>query len=203
MFGEYVTRRRTYRLGKRAGAAETTRRRIVEATLELHDEQGISGTSVRDVAARAGVAASTVLHHFPQMPELIRACGELSEQLAPMPTTAALVGARSAAERVRLMALAMFEWWERIGAGFDHLRIDRRRIPEVDAWFDDVGRRHRELAAAALEGAGPGREPLLVALTTSDAWRSLRDAGATPSDAAASVAQLIGSGQSRSREVTH
>ncbi len=203
MFGEYVTRRRTYRLGKRAEAAETTRRRIVEATLELHDEQGISGTSVRDVAGRAGVAASTVLQHFPQMPELIRACGELSEQLAPTPTTSVLVTARSTAERVRLMALVMFEWWERIGPGFDHLRIDRRRIPEVDEWLDDVARRHRELAAAALEGSEPRRDPLLVALTTSDAWRSLRDAGATPAGAAASVAQLIGSGQSRPREVTH
>ena len=183
--------RRPYRLGKRAELAAHTRRRIIEATLELHDQQGISRTTVRDVAGRAAVAPSTVLQHFPRMDELIRACGELSDQLAPMPTEALLADATGRGERVQRMASAMFEWWQLLGPGFDHLRIDRRHIPQVDAWFDDVLRRHRRLAVAALDGSDAGKVDLLVALTTADAWSALRATGATPRQAGNRVAQLI------------
>jgi AcrR family transcriptional regulator len=184
--------RRPYRLGKRAEAASGTRRRIVEAAFSLHDEQGITGTSVRDIAGRAGVAPATVLQHFPRMDELIRACGELSDQLAPMPTAAVLVGATTEGERIRRVALALFEWWEQLGDGVDHLRIDRRYLPAVDAWFADVARGHRGLAAAAFAGAPPTRVDLLVAITTVDAWRALRDSGMDPRGAAGHVSQLLG-----------
>jgi AcrR family transcriptional regulator len=192
-----VTTRR-YRLGRRADAAAATRRRIVEATLELHDEQGISATSVRDVASRASVAPSTVLQHFPVMDALIEACGELSDQLAPMPTDAILVGATTERERIGRMASAVFEWWGQLGPGFDHLRTDRRRIPAVDDWMTDVARRHRQLADAALDGTDAGRTDLLVALTTPDAWSALRDAGLDPRRAGIRVARLIG----RDRDLT-
>lgn len=194
--------RRQYRLGKRADSAAGTRRKIVQATLELHDEQGITATSLRDIAGRAAVAPSTVLQHFPVMDELIRACGDLSTQLVPMPTDSVLVGATDPVERVRRVALALFEWWAQLGPGWDHLRIDRRRIPQVDAWLADVARRHRALAAMALAGGDPARVDLLVALTTADAWGALRDAGMDPQSAAGQVAQLIGQGHI-TREALH
>lgn len=182
---------RRYRLGRRAEAAGVTQRRIVEATLSVHDEQGISATSVRDIADRAGVAPSTVLHHFPRMDDLIRACGELSERLLPMPSPAVLSGASGGFERVRRMAQAMFEWWDAMGPGFDHLRVDRRRIPAVDAWMAELRQRHRALAVAAL-GKGDDREvALLVALTCADAWTALGGAAADPAAAAVDVASVL------------
>ena len=48
--------RRIYTQSKRGDAAETTRRRIVEATFDLHAEQGIAATTMKQIAARAGVA---------------------------------------------------------------------------------------------------------------------------------------------------
>ena len=195
-----VTTRR-YRQGRRAEAAAATQRRIVEATLAVHDEHGISATSVRDIAERAGVAPSTVLHHFPVMDDLIRACGELSERLLPMPSEADLAGAPGAFERVHRMARAMFEWWNDMGPGFDHLRIDRRRIPEVDAWMAELAQRHRALAAAALGEGDDRRVGLLVALTSADAWTGLRSTGADPAGAAADVATLLAS--STSKETVH
>lgn len=196
-----ANKRRHYRLGRRADSAAATRRRIVEATLQAHDEQGITRTSVRDVAQRAGVSPATVLNHFPHMGDLIRACGRLSNELAPMPTAAVLVGARDRRERVRLAALAMFAWWDQLGPGWDHLRIDRRTLPEVDAWLRATETGHRTLMAEALGPAhDPGELALLVALTTPDAWRSLRDAGMDPDVAAAEVARRIGHPQRRREE---
>lgn len=168
----------------------------------MHDEQGISATSVRDIADRARVAPSTVLHHFPRMDDLIRACGELSERLLPMPSETVLVGASGTFERVRRMARSMFAWWAEVGPGFDHLRVDRRRIPAVDAWMANLARRHRELAAAALGEDDDRRIRLLVALTTADAWTGLRASGADPASAAADVAALLVSSSS-SKETVH
>ena len=195
--------RRQYRLGKRAEAAAGTRRRIVEATLALHDSKGITGTSVRDIAGRARVAPATVLQHFPRMDELIRACGELSDQLVPMPTAGVFIGATTPVERILRMARALFEWWEQLGAGFDHLRIDRRHLPQVDAWFADVARRHRELAATALAGDDESRIDLLVALTTVDAWRALRDSGMGADRAAGQVSQLFAQSSDSTRKAYH
>lgn len=193
--------RRAYHLGKRADAAARTRQRIVEATLELHDEQGISATTFRDIAGRAAVAPSTVLQHFPLMAGLIRACGELSGQLAPMPDAAVLVGVPTGIERLRRAATALFEWWELLHPGLDHLRGDRHRIPEVDAWFRDVARQHRALARSALSTRDATRVDLFVALTTPDAWITLRGAGLGPAAAADRVARLIGRKDPSSEEV--
>ena len=175
----------------------------MQATLSLHDAQGITGTSVRDIAGRAGVAPATVLQHFPRMDELIQACGELSDQLAPMPTDAVLIGATTPIERIRRTALALFEWWEQLGDGFDHLRIDRRYLPQVDGWFHDVAGRHRDLAEAAFAGVDAAPIDLLVALTTVDAWRALRDSGMDANRAAGQVAQLFAQSSSSTRKVYH
>src|SRR5918998_1326742 len=50
---------RTYDMSKRAAAVARTRRRTVDATRELHTEQGIAATSWDDIAARAGVGVGT------------------------------------------------------------------------------------------------------------------------------------------------
>ena len=189
-----MVKRRPYRLGRRADAATATRQRIVEATLVLHDEKGITRTSVRDVAGRAGLSPATVLNHFPRMGDLVQACGQLSSDLFPMPTAALLVGVRDRTERAWIMARDLFTWWEQMASGWDHLQIDRRTLTEVDAWLHDVDARHRALVAAAL-GVGPEDPSVAIgtALTSFGSWRSLRDAGMDVSQASAHVARFLGS----------
>jgi AcrR family transcriptional regulator len=68
---------RSYRMNRRRADVEETRRRITEATLALHAEKGIFGTSWRDIARRADVSVATVYKHFPTLEELVPACGEL------------------------------------------------------------------------------------------------------------------------------
>ncbi len=199
MFNEIV-RRRPYRLGKRADSAAATRRRIVEATLTLHDDQGITGTTVRDIAARAAVAPGTVLHHFPRMDDLIQACGELSEAMAPMPTEAIFVAGMDRASRVRALVLELFTWWERLGvSGWNHLQVDRTALTRVNAWLNDVADRHRRLVGVALGPAGAPQVDLVTAITAQGVWSSMNASGIETRDAAAQVARLV----NRSLEGVH
>lgn len=172
----------------------------MEATLTLHDEQGITATSVRDVAARAGVVPATVLHHFSRMDDLIQACGELSNAMAPMPTEAIFAAGADRASRVRVLTLELFAWWERLGvSGWNHLQADRSALPRVDAWLNDVAERHRHLVRTALGSAAATRVEVVKALTSQGVWSSMRAAGIENKEAAAEVALLI----NRSLEAVH
>lgn len=57
--------KRTYQSRRRADSAEQTRRLIRDAAAELFVRQGISATTMRQVAAAAGVAERTVYTAFP------------------------------------------------------------------------------------------------------------------------------------------
>lgn len=163
----------------------------MESTLVLHDEQGITRTSIRDVAGRAGVAPATVLHHFPRMDDLIRACGELSDAMAPMPHEAEVLAGVGAVDRIQLLVAALFRWWEQLGPGWDHLQVDRRYLPQVDAWLGSVRERHRHLAETAIGPAGAEHVELVVAATGQGMWRSLHESGVRTDEASARVASLL------------
>ncbi|HKA85385.1 MAG TPA: helix-turn-helix domain-containing protein [Acidimicrobiales bacterium] len=53
-------RRRTYRSRLRADQAQETRRKVLEAALDLFVERGYAGTTVAAVADRAGVSPETI-----------------------------------------------------------------------------------------------------------------------------------------------
>src|SRR3982074_2627544 len=76
---------RRYRLDRRAETAEETRRRIVQATQELHAQQGIYATSMTHIAERAGVSVGTVYHHFPTYQDAVSACARPTGREPPRP----------------------------------------------------------------------------------------------------------------------
>ena len=59
----YMTR--TYTLKRRAEQQAETRKRIVEAAVELHGSIGPAATTISMVAERAGVQRHTFYAHFP------------------------------------------------------------------------------------------------------------------------------------------
>jgi len=61
-------------MGKRLDDVEETRRRIVEAAVELHGTVGPSHTTISGVADKADVQRSTVYRHFPDEEALFGAC---------------------------------------------------------------------------------------------------------------------------------
>jgi AcrR family transcriptional regulator len=66
-----------------------TRRRIVEATVDLHSTVGPARTSISAVADRAGVPRLTVYRHFPDQRELELACSALAMERSPFPDPSA------------------------------------------------------------------------------------------------------------------
>lgn len=65
---------RRYELKRRAARQDETRRRIVDATIELHQAQGAAQTTIGQIAERAGVGRVTVYRHFPDEGTLFAAC---------------------------------------------------------------------------------------------------------------------------------
>jgi len=64
---------RTYRSPRRDAQARATRRRVLEAATVLFLAKGFAGTTVRAVAARAGVSVATVELLFGAKPRLLKA----------------------------------------------------------------------------------------------------------------------------------
>jgi AcrR family transcriptional regulator len=56
---------------------EPTRARILDAALDLFGERGLTGTTVRDIAARAKVNVAAISYHFGGKDELYRAVAEM------------------------------------------------------------------------------------------------------------------------------
>src|SRR3954453_10654340 len=85
---------RTYELKRRAERQEETRRRIIDATVELHSTLGPSRTTVQGIAEKAGVTRPTVYAHFPDERTLFHACsGHVAETTPPPdPTRWAALG---------------------------------------------------------------------------------------------------------------
>src|SRR5690348_8683947 len=66
---------RRYVMGARADAAARTRRRIVDAAMEVQASEG-AAASWEAIARRADVSTATVYRHFRSLDELVPACVE-------------------------------------------------------------------------------------------------------------------------------
>jgi AcrR family transcriptional regulator len=128
---------RKYTMDKRRAAVEETRRRIVEATLALHTEKGIFGTSWQDIAHRADVSVGTVYKHFPSLDELAPACGELAYAIIRPPSLEdaprIFAGAHSLEERLGRLISELYDFYER-GAAYIETDFQERQLPAVQEW---------------------------------------------------------------------
>ena len=104
---------RTYTLRRRAEKQAETRRRIVEAAVELHGSIGPALTTISMVAERAGVQRHTLYAHFPDERSLYLACSGLVQERDPLPEAAAWRTIEDRRERLRAGLLAVHGWYER------------------------------------------------------------------------------------------
>lgn len=104
---------RTYTLRKRAEQQAETRRRIVEAAIDLHGSVGPANTTFSMIAERAGVQRHTLYAHFPDERSLSLACSGLHYERQPLPDAAAWRAIVDTRERLTAGLRAIYDWYER------------------------------------------------------------------------------------------
>lgn len=107
---------RTYTLRRRAEQQAQTRRRIVEAAVDLHGSIGPALTTISMVAERAGVQRHTVYAHFPDELSLYLACSALSLERDALPDAEPWRSIQDRRERLRTGLHALYGWYERNAA---------------------------------------------------------------------------------------
>jgi AcrR family transcriptional regulator len=184
---------RTYTLKRRAESQAQTRRRIVEAAVELHASVGPALTTISMVAERAGVQRHTLYAHFPDERSLYLACSGLTMERDPLPAAEAWRAVEDRRERLRLGLLALYQWYERNAdlagcvlrdAEFHPLT---REITEMR--FGPYMAAYREVLGAGLTAKQRAVLELALGFHT---WRSLaRESGLKQSAAVAAMVQAI------------
>jgi len=104
---------RSYTLKRRAAQQAETRRKIVEAAVDLHSSVGPALTTISMVAERAGVQRHTLYAHFPDERSLFLACSGLALERDPLPDAEAWRVIKDRRERLRVGLRALYDWYER------------------------------------------------------------------------------------------
>jgi len=189
---------RPYRKRRRAELEEETRRRITQATMELHELVGPAQTTVSAIAERAGVQRATVYRHFPDDTALITACSAHWMTLNPAPDIAAWAAIGDVGVRLRTALAALYAWYERTETMVELLNRDRGSVPALDERL----RLRDAYFAAALETLLRGRPErggrrrrargAIAHALEFETWRSLvRHQGLAQSEAVELLARLV------------
>jgi AcrR family transcriptional regulator len=184
---------RTYTLKRRAEQQAATRRRIVEAAVDLHSSIGPALTTLSMVAERAGVQRHTLYAHFPDERSLYLACSGHTMERDPLPDSAPWNEIADRRERLRAGLLAVYRWYERNAAlaacvlrdaeyhALTKEMIDMRFAPHLADYQAVLGAKLNAKQRAVLR--------LALSFFT---WRTLvRESGLKPDAAVGAMVQAI------------
>ena len=167
--------KRRYELKERARRQAETRRRIVEAAVELHTSVGPARTTVSAVAERAGVQRHTVYAHFADERKIFEACTAHWSDRHPFPDLASSAAIDDPDARLRAALQALYAWYEEVEADVAIFRRDAQ-VHELNA--EVIAEWDRMLVAFADELARgrPRRKTVRAAIGHAlefETWRSL------------------------------
>jgi AcrR family transcriptional regulator len=164
------TQTRKYELKARARAQQETRDRIAAAAASLHEEVGVAGTTVADIARRAGVQRLTVYNHFPDLDALLPACSAHWLAENPRPDLGPAVGLSDPGERLRTALTLLYGWYRETAPMQRRIFGERASVPELDSWLARSADPTRaELAEALSAGFDLPHARVLVGLAL-DFW---------------------------------
>ena len=199
-----MVKKRRYEMKKRAEDQRETRRRIVEAALELHRTRGPAQTTVKEIAERAGVNRLTVYNHFPDVADLLRACSQRWTERYPPPDPTPWAQIRDPHERLRTALTDLYGYYARTEPMTANVLRDAETMPALAALLDGTLAPYleaiRELLADGWEVRGKGRRRLVATLKLVidfHTWRSLeRGSGLSREEAVELMVETVRSSAS-------
>ena len=133
---------RNYALGKRATQQADTRHRIIAAALALYQEQGVSTTTMLEVARRADVAPGTVANHFGSAAALATEATTTILVDLRMPTPDLFDGVDRLSDRIRLLVRELAAFFDRSQLWW---RVSQREPADAEFWADAQARYYADL----------------------------------------------------------
>ncbi len=200
VFSEMVKKRR-YDMKKRAEQQRETRRRIVEATVELHRTRGPAHTTVKEIAQRAGVNRLTVYNNFPDIADLLRACSRRWTEQNPAPDPTPWEEICDPEARLRTALTELYGYYASTEPMRANVLRDAETMPELAALLEGTVVPYleavRELLAEGWEVRGEGRRRRLLATLKLaidfQTWRSLeRESGLSREEAVELMVDAVG-----------
>jgi AcrR family transcriptional regulator len=190
--------KRKYELQKRAERLAETRRRITEATVELHRTVGPAATHINEVARRAGVQRMTVYNHFPNDTALLTACSAHWRALHPTPDLAAWRAVADPGARLRLGLGQLYGWYRETEPMTGNVLRDAQLLPTLRTILEAGLLRYldqaRQVLTEPLNARGPRRQRVEAAARAAidlHTWRALASLGdAEAADLAAGLIEL-------------
>jgi AcrR family transcriptional regulator len=193
-----MSAKRKYELKKRAERLADTRRRITEATVELHRTVGPAATHINEVARRAGVQRMTVYNHFPDETSLLAACSAHWRALHPTPDLAAWRAVQDPGARLRLGLRQLYGWYRETEPMTANVLRDAQVLPALRAIIEGGLLRYlhqaHKVLTEAIDAHGRHRQRVDAAARAAidlHTWRALAPLGdAEAADLAAGLIEL-------------
>jgi AcrR family transcriptional regulator len=189
---------RKYELKRRAENVEETRRKIVEAAVELHGTVGPARTTVSAIAERAGVQRQTYYRHFPEERELLRACSGLWEERHPPPDVVGLREIADGRERLRAGLTGLYSFFAEGESMLENVVRDAAvHEPTAETarmrWAAMQELRQALAEVVVPAGGSPRVEALLDLLLDFTTWQALvRRGGLSTQEAVDLALELLG-----------
>ena len=175
---------RSYRKRRRAEQEAQTRLKITEAAVKLHGTVGPARTTIKSIAAEAGVQRATVYRHFPDLESLFLTCSAHWASLNPPPDPATWSQIPRPTERLRQALTELYAWYDWAEPMLTNVSRDAPLVPASAQASANFQRHFESLHTALMRGRqNRGRPRARIAAALGHAldfgtWRSLTRQGA-------------------------
>lgn len=175
----------------------STRERILDAVVELHEEVGPAETTITAIAERAGVQRLTVYRHFPDERELIRGCSAHWSARHPPPDPSSWAGVRDPRERLESALVVLYGYYAESREMLGSILRDEEKVPALSEVLVPFHAFLAEVAGGLSAGWGieaPRQKLVRAAVGHAlgfQTWESLSREGLAVEAAAGLMADLV------------